>query len=479
MKTCFSGLNSLMMDVFAANQEVLLICRKKKNEVIWVNHSFYKKAICLLLASSVTFGPAVGPLSAHALEELSAQMADQMTELPPTQDGSSLPMMELTPAQGTESTPAAPEKPMTDEEQAEKPAEPEEQPQTPAEQDEQPQAPAEQDEPSKLPEQELPAFTGKNLAQEQGVQVSASHTAEGSDAAHARDGQGDSAWKAEAQDGQVSLSYDLKGLCALEGVQIQWESTDSIREYFVETSINGDDWDTQIHHTSAPAQKDERIPFQNEVEAQHIRLRLVTTEDSSAVGVQELGVYGNKKPSAPVLMQSAEALPAGTNLARQEGVTATQSDVETDTQFTAEKARDGDRTSRSSRWATNVNASKPTITYDLGQTRTIGGVVIYWEKPSATNYFVETSANGEKWDTQVTLTKRVSENGTVEKIDFPKAVEAQHVRVRIEQYENIDTGWNNVSMYEFEVYQEAPSTIKDASSVAEGIKPREQDGKLV
>ena len=75
MKTCFSGLKSLMMDVFVANQEVLLICRKKKNEVIWVNHSFYKKAICLLLASSVTFGPAVGPLSAHALEELSAQMA--------------------------------------------------------------------------------------------------------------------------------------------------------------------------------------------------------------------------------------------------------------------------------------------------------------------------------------------------------------------------------------------------------------------
>lgn len=477
MKTCFSGLKSLMMDVFVANQEVLLICRKKKNEVIWVNHSFYKKAICLLLASSVTFGPAVGPLSAHALEELSAQMADQMTELPPTQDGSSLPMMELTPAQGTESTPAAPEKPMTDEEQAEKPGEPEEQPQTPAEQDEQPQAPAEQDEPSKLPEQELPAFTGKNLAQEQGVQVSASHTAEGSDAAHARDGQGDSAWKAEAQDGQVSLSYDLKGLCALEGVQIQWESTDSIREYFVETSINGDDWDTQIHHTSAPAQKDERIPFQNEVEAQHIRLRLVTTEDSSAVAVQELGVYGNKKPSAPVLMQSAEALPAGTNLARQEGVTAQASNVEANTQFNADKARDGDRTSKGSRWATDVGASKPTITYDLGQTRTIGGVVIYWEQSSASHYFVETSTDGSQWEERKELTQKVSPDNLVEKIDFDAPVQAQHIRVRVEEYSS--TSWNNVAMYEFEVYQEAPSTIKDASSVAEGIKPREQGGKLV
>lgn len=371
-----------------------------------MNHSFYKKAICLLLASSVTFGPAVGPLSAHALEELSAQMADQMTELPPTQDGSSLPMMELTPAQGTESTPAAPEKPMTDEEQAEKPAEPEKQPQTPAEQDEQPQAPAEQDEPSKLPEQELPAFTGKNLAQEQGVQVSASHTAEGSDAAHARDGQGDSAWKAEAQDGQVSLSYDLKGLCALEGVQIQWESTDSIREYFVETSINGDDWDTQIHHTSAPAQKDERIPFQNEVEAQHIRLRLVTTEDSSAVAVQELGVYGNRKEAENIPFKDNSALTNKTNLALLDGVKATASDVETDTQFNADKARDGNRTGKNSRWATNRDVSNPTITYDLGQTRTIGGVVIYWEKPSASHYFIETSTDGSKWDIQKELKQK-------------------------------------------------------------------------
>ena len=441
-----------------------------------MNHSFYKKAICLLLASSVTFGPAVGPLSAHALEELSAQMADQMTELPPTQDGSSLPMMELTPAQGTESTPAAPEKPMTDEEQAEKPVEPEKQPQAPAEQDEQPQAPAEQDEPSKLPEQELPAFTGKNLAQEQGVQVSASHTAEGSDAAHARDGQGDSAWKAEAQDGQVSLSYDLKGLCALEGVQIQWESTDSIREYFVETSINGDDWDTQIHHTSAPAQKDERIPFQNEVEAQHIRLRLVTTEDSSAVAVQELGVYGNRKEAENIPFKDNSALTNKTNLALLDGVKATESDVETDTQFNADKARDGNRTGKNSRWATNRDVSNPTITYDLGQTRTIGGVVIYWEKPSASHYFIETSTDGSKWDIQKELKQKVPADNLVEKIDFDAPVQAQHVRVRVEAYQ---AEWNNISMYEFEVYQVKPSSMREASAVANAIQPRVEDNKVV
>ena len=62
---------------------------------------------------------------------------------------------------------------------------------------------------------------------------------------------------------------------------------------------------------------------------------------------------------------------------------------------------------RSSRWATDVGASKPTITYDLGQTRTIGGVVIYWEKSSASNYFVETSADGEKLEsTERTIIKR-------------------------------------------------------------------------
>ena len=144
-----------------------------------MNHNFYKRAICLLLASSVTFGPAVGPLSAHALEELSTQMADQMAELTPAQSSSSVPMMELTPAQSTES-----ETPEKTEDAVDK----EEKPQDSAEQNEQPQDSAQQDEQSKLPEQESPVFTGKNLAQEQEVEVSASHTAQGSDAEHARDG---------------------------------------------------------------------------------------------------------------------------------------------------------------------------------------------------------------------------------------------------------------------------------------------------
>ncbi|MBS5145045.1 MAG: discoidin domain-containing protein [Butyricicoccus pullicaecorum] len=419
-----------------------------------MNHNFYKKAICLLLASSVTFGPAVGPLSAHALEELSTQMADQMAELTPAQSSSSVPMMELTLAQSTESeTP--------DDEKTEDAVEKEEKPQDSAQQDEQ----------SKLPEQESPVFTGKNLAQEQEVQVSASHTAQGSDAEHARDGESGSAWTAEAKDGQVSLSYDLQGLCALEGVQVQWESADTIKEYFIETSVNGTAWDVQAHHTST--QKEERIPFQKEVEAQHVRLCIVTTENNSAVGVQEFAVYGKSAVLAPV--QPTAALPAGTNLARQEGVTATESNVEAGTDFNADKARDGDRTSKSSRWATDQNVENPTITYDLGQTRTIGGVVIYWEQSSASHYFIETSTDGNKWDVQKELKKK-TEN-LVEKIDFDNAVQARHIRVRVEEYSS--TSWNNVAMYEFEVYQEKPSTIKDASSVAESINPREQDGKLV
>lgn len=429
-----------------------------------MNHNFYKRAICLLLASSVTFGPAIGPLSAHALEELSTQMADQMAELTPAQSSSSVPMMELTPAQSTES-----ETPEKTEDAVDK----EEKPQDSAEQNEQTQDSAQQDEQSKLPEQESPVFTGKNLAQEQEVQVSASHTAQGSDAEHARDGESGSVWTAEAKDGQASLSYDFQEVCALEGVHVQWESADTIKEYFVETSVNGTAWDVQAHRTST--QKEERILFKDMVEAQHVRLRLVTTEAESVVGVQEFAVYGNKKPAVLTPVQPAAALPAGTNLARQEGVIATESDVEDGTDFNADKARDGDRTSKSSRWATDQNVQNPTITYDLGQTRTIGGVVIYWEQSSASHYFIETSADGNDWKVQKELNKKA--DNLVEKIDFDNAVQAQHIRVRVQEYSS--ASWNNVAMYEFEVYQEKPSTIKDASSVAESIKPREENGKLV
>ena len=123
-------------------------------------------------------------------------MADQMAELTPAQSSSSVPMMELTPAQSTES-----ETPEKTEDAVDK----EEKPQDSAEQDEQTQDSAQQDEQSKLPEQESPVFTGKNLAQEQEVQVSASHTAQGSDAEHARDGESGSAWTAKAKDGAYSV----------------------------------------------------------------------------------------------------------------------------------------------------------------------------------------------------------------------------------------------------------------------------------
>ena len=68
-------------------------------------------------------------------------------------------------------------------------------------------------------------------------------------------------------------------------MHVQWESADTIKEYFVETSVNGTAWDVQAHHTST--QKEERILFKDMVEAQHVRLRLVTTEAESVVGVQE------------------------------------------------------------------------------------------------------------------------------------------------------------------------------------------------
>lgn len=457
------------------DKEALLICIKEKNEVIWVNRNFYKKAICLLLASSVTFGPAVGPLSAHALEELSTQMADQMAELTPAQESSSVPMLDLTPAHKEEAAPAAPAKPLA-------PAD-EVKPEDAAGQEEKPQLPqdaAAPEEDPKLPEEESakPVFTGENLALDKNVQVTASAAMDGSDAENVRDGKNDSAWKTEAKDGEVSLSYDLKGTCALEGVRVLWESADKVKEYFVETSADGKTWDSQAQGKT-PAEAEETIAFQKVVDAQHVRLRIVATEAADAVGVQELEVYGSKKAAELAPLQTAAELPAGTNLARQEGVVATQSDVESGTDFNADKARDGDRTSRNSRWATNVGAQKPTITYDLGQTRTIGGVVIYWENPSAKHYFVETSTNGQDWVVQKELNSRIPEGTKVEKIDFPQTVQAQHVRVRVEEYQNINEGWNNVSMYELEVYQEAPTTIKDAASVADSVKPREDGGKLV
>ncbi len=258
---------------------------------------------------------------------------------------------------------------------------------------------------------------------------------------------------------------------------------DNIKDYVIETSANGSTWTPQVSITDNTALEPEH-PLDTPVTAQYVRLRVTRYGPSVNnwwnVGVREFEVYGHlPEGSNPGGDDQVVTLPKGTNIARQSGVTASATNVESGTQFTADKARDGDKTSKSSRWATNIGVENPTITYNLGATYNVGSVILYWESNNPDKWHVQTSMDGSQWATQKSFEGKLTSGAPIQTVNFDSVVQARYVRVWVEEYSS--TYWNNVAMYEFEVYQEESEIVvtpaDTAATLAQSIQI--QDGKVV
>ena len=258
---------------------------------------------------------------------------------------------------------------------------------------------------------------------------------------------------------------------------------DNIKDYVIETSANGSTWTPQVSITDNTALEPEH-PLDTPVTAQYVRLRVTRYGPSVNnwwnVGVREFEVYGHMpEGSNPGGDDQVVTLPKGTNIARQDGVIASATNVESNTQFTADKARDGDKTSKSSRWATNIGVENPTITYNLGNTYMVGSVILYWESNNPDKWHVQTSMDGTQWTTQKAFEGKLTSGAPIQTVNFDAPVKARYVRVWVEEYSS--TYWNNVAMYEFEVYQEESEIVvtpaDTAATLAQSIQI--QDGKVV
>ena len=342
---------------------------------------------------------------------------------------------------------------------------------------------------------------GTNLATVEGVTATVTDYETGTQftADKAVDGNhtdGSSRWATNRDVSEPTLTLDLGALRSIRSAVIYWEAgfeadTANASKYYIETSVDGEEWTTQVTCTEKPQASQTRaagaaikeiINFDSDVEAQYIRVRIAEYSNSSwnNVSMYEFEVYQEaQEEEAP---SQAVKAPEGTNLARYEGTTASATDYENGTQFTADKAIDGNKKDKPSRWATNMNAKEPTITLDFKKIRSVNSVVIYWEAglntstSNASKYYIETSLDGEEWTTQSTRTEKVDAS-TGEIINFDRAVDAQYVRVRIAEYSN--SGWNNVSMYELEAYQEKQVPKDTAANVAKKVTLEIEDGKVV
>ena len=264
-----------------------------------------------------------------------------------------------------------------------------------------------------------------------------------------------------------TLTVNLGAERTISRFKIFWEKQNAT-EYYIEISDTGSDgsWTPVVTCNAAPSSTEMEYTLAAPETAQYVRLRVAkygpAVEAWYNVAVYEFEIYGQVPESTePVLVAS------GTNLARLDGVSGTASNVESGTEFTADKARDGNKTDKPSRWATNQNVSNPTITFNLGVMRKVQSVVIYWENNNPIQWHIQTSANGQTWNTQATFTEKLTPaTAPIQTVNFEEAVNAQYVRVWIENYQG---DWNNVSMYEMEVYQEESEVIITPAMVAQQL----------
>ena len=120
----------------------------------------------------------------------------------------------------------------------------------------------------------------------------------------------------------------------------------------------------------------------------------------------------------------------------------------------ANKAFDGDTSSRISRWSSDVKNAPHWLSVDLNGIRNIKTIRLFWETRKATHYKIQTSQNGTDWKTVKDIPNRPRLK--TDKIVLDEVEQARYVRVYIESATSTDPDggveWNTVSLYEMEVY---------------------------
>lgn len=161
--------------------------------------------------------------------------------------------------------------------------------------------------------------------------------------------------------------------------------------------------------------------------------------------------------------------------------TATASGSETSA-FGPEKAKDGDATTKTSRWASeerDASESNPHwLAMDLGEVKTVNSVIITWERRNPTNYAIETSEDGSTWKAVKTFTSAPAEKEQIINLDNP--VQTRYIRVRINTFNPTAEGitWKTVSIYEFEVYGEKQSSGSEVWDALNNLTVKAGDKKL-
>ena len=152
-----------------------------------------------------------------------------------------------------------------------------------------------------------------------------------------------------------------------------------------------------------------------------------------------------------------------------EKASATASNHEANTQYTAEKAIDG---KPDTRWATDQNVEKPTIEFTLEKTTVIKHVEIDWDRrvrgeqndPNIKSwnlyYAGQDDVNGSGVKEWKLAYQRTGNPLLDEKIDLKEAIQAKYLKLEITDYQAGTMNWKNVGIQEIRAYSNIPDASK-------------------
>ena len=166
--------------------------------------------------------------------------------------------------------------------------------------------------------------------------------------------------------------------------------------------------------------------------------------------------------------------------------TATASGSE-DADHGPEKAVDGDTTTSTSRWASEKRTSSESnphwLKLDFGEKKTVNSIVITWERRNATNYAIQTSADGSNWTTLKSYNTVPSDREQVINLDAP--AETRYMRLLINTFNPTaadlsgkEVTWETVSVYEIEVYAEKQQSNNEIWDTLNNLTVKAGDKKL-
>ena len=314
---------------------------------------------------------------------------------------------------------------------------------------------------------EIEVYRDANLSLLPGVTATASsYEADSTMPGNAIDGKttgSDSRWSSRTAAGDDWIQIDLHHLATVSGINIYWELL-NISAYRLEVSADQTNW-TAVHDHSGGyiTQKNETFTFEDLYS--NVRyIRLSCSHDAGSVGYANASLYEIEVFGAAL----------STELTRLDGVTATASTVELGTDFTPDKAIDGD-ISEGSRWNTKNERDNQWIQIDLHRLATVDGICLYWHRANITSYRLEVSADQTNWTTVYSTSERITQ--LEELFTFEHSYpNVRYIRLYCDGHDTGETqAYYNVGLREIEIYGTAGELLEMSDTVTVKVQTSNGD----